>query len=476
MPSAQPTDEPTVVGWNVYSQSYSFSFSGQLTNATQIPTNDLTLILLPIPSLFPTATTSPTSNSALTPSPKPTSGSSLLPVHLMTLLPTTNPSFDPSLAPSSVPTQPSPEPSLEPSPVPSLHPTRSPTLQPTTTDTISVAVSLAMTATAEPTSEAKKSLKGAIASSLDIDEGYLKDFTVVSEATARRWVRRALLASYTWSVAFTVKAPLSETTFDSSSSYSENMESALTSDSFVSSVLSTVGATVDVTSISSEVTTTRNTPQPTVSVVAIGDGGEVDAEGSSGNNESSSDAIAVFVLLGVLVFAGIAAGLFFRRRRLVAKRDDESITNKSDTGVKLAGVQVETPKASLTFGDSMQSPKPGCIVKFLQEKAKIPSARVLFVADKFAEHGYESASDFERMTVLELSDEHLRDKIGLALIDIRKFKAALSRAPGQASTAGLVGGAASIGTVESSEMPLKSITLVPPQDDQMRSRNFSVIL
>jgi len=372
----------------------------------------------PVPSLVPTATMSPTLNPTLTPSPDPTSEPSLAPVPAMTPLPTTYLSFDPSLVPSSVSAHPSPVPSLEPSPVPSLHPTRSPTLQPTTTDTISVAVSLAMTATAEPTVEDKKSLKSAIASSLDIDEGYLKGFTIVSEATARRWVRRTLLASYTWNVAFTVKSPLSETTFDSSTSYSESMVSALTSDSFVSSVLSSVGATVDVTSISSEVTTTRNTPQPTVSVVAIGNGGEVEAQGSSGSDESSSDAMTVFVLLGVLVFAAIAAGLFFLRRRLIAKRDDERITNESDAGVKLGAVQVETPTASLTFGASMQPPKAGSIIKFLQEEAKILSARTLFVADQFAKHGYESASDFKGMTALELSDEHLRDEIGLVTVHL----------------------------------------------------------
>jgi len=292
-----------------------------------------------------------------------------------------------------------------------------------------------MTATAEPTVEDKKTLKSAIASSLDIDERYLKDFTVVSEATARRWVRRALLASYTWSVSFSVKAPLSETAFDSSTSLSENMESALTSDSFVSSVSSSVGATVDVTSISSEVTTTRNTPQPTLSL-AVDEAVVVnDVTSNDSNNESSAAAMVVYVLIGVLVFAAIAAGLFFLRRRLISKNDDETI-NSIGVGTELTAVQVQTPTASPTVEVPRQFSKADSVFVFLQEEVKISSTRSLLLAEKFAEHGYERASDFAGMTEVELSDDNLGDVIGLFLPEIRKFRAAASRGFDQAVIVG----------------------------------------
>jgi hypothetical protein len=339
-----------------------------------------------------------------------------------------------------------------------------------------------MTATAAPTSADKILLKSAIANSLDIDEGYLKDFTVVSEAAARRLVRRALLASYTWNVAFTVKAPLSETTSESSTSYSENLESALTSDSFVSSVSSSVGATVDVTSISSEVTTTRNTPQPTLSTVIEDVGEDDEGEGSSSNDEStSSAAMVVFVLVGVVVFAACIAGLVFLRRHLAAKTDDDDTINKTGTAVELTTVQVQTPTASprveARFEASMQSSKADSMLEFLLVEAKISSARALIVAEQFAKNGYESASDFEGMTAAELSDEHLRDVIGLSLIDMRKFRAASSRFSGQASTVGDVEGAAAVGAGDTLQTLLTGITsLVPPQIGQLRDRNFSVSL
>jgi len=199
----------------------------------------------------------------------------------------------------------------------------------------------------------------------------------------------------------------------------------------VSSVSSSVGATVDVTSISSEVTTTRNTPQPTLSLAVDEAAAVNDVNNNDGNNESSAAAMVVYVLVGVLVFAAIAAGLIFLRRRLISKVGIE--TNKSiGVGTELTAVQVQTPTASRTGEVPRQSSKAGSVFVFLLEEAKISSTRSLLLAEKFAEHGYESACDFEGMTEVELSDDNLGDVIGLFLPEIRKFRAAATRGVVQA--------------------------------------------
>jgi hypothetical protein len=213
-----------------------------------------------------------------------------------------------------------------------------------------------MTATSEPTSDKENTLKITIASLLGIDDGCLKDFTVTSQAAARRLVRRSLLATYTWTAAFMVKAPLSETTYESPAPIPAGMRSVLTSESFVSAVSSSVGATVDVTSVSSEVTATRNTPPPTASSV------------TSDKNEASSTAVALFVVLGIVVIAAVAAAVFFRLRR----KDDS--TSGTGAGLELT-VKVDKPKpAAMT--SMIELLEAGSVVEFLQLKAKAKSTPV----------------------------------------------------------------------------------------------------
>jgi hypothetical protein len=269
-----------------------------------------------------------------------------------------------------------------------------------------------MTATSEPTSDDKSTLKNKIASSIGVDEDYLKDFTVTSQAVARRSVRRSLLASYKWTVAFTVKAPLSETTYESAASFSVGVKSVLTSDSFVSAVSSSVGATVDVTSVSSEITATRNTPPLTASSV------------TSDNNETSSAAMALFAVLGILVIAAVAAAVFLRLRR--SKNDSTSGMGAYSANQELT-VKVDKPKpAAMTT--TIELLEAGSVVEFLQLKAKFSSKRALVLAKNFAEQGYEAASDFQNMTEIELSDQHLKDTIGLLFPEMRNFRDAVAGA------------------------------------------------
>ena len=124
----------------------------------------------------------------------------------------------------------------------------------------------------------------------------------------------------------------------------------------------------------------------------------------------------------------------------------------------------------------MQTPKVGSLLEFLQAEANISSARALLLAEQFAKNGYEKASDFAGMTELELNDEHLRDKMGLSLVDMRKFRAAVSRISRPPSAVGPYEGAPSVKTSGNSQTPLTGISVVPPQENQMRSRNFSVTL
>ena len=377
----------------------------------------------------------------------------------------TNPptSFNPSVAPSSGPTQPSPVPTLEPSPTPSVYPTRSPTWLPTTTDTISVAVSLAMTASAEPTDEDKKSLKNVIANSLEIDEGYLKDFTVVSKVAARRWIRRVLLTSFTWSVAFTVKAPLSETAFDSSTSYSENMKSTLTSDSFVSTVSTSIGAAVDVTSVSSEVTTTRNTPHPTLGPAV--DGYDDDGVNTDKNASNSSPVLMmVSVLLVIVALVAVASAVCVFRCRGIVKSHNDDAAIDMDVELEMTTVQAGAPAASPMLEVTHQSLQPGSVLEFLQVEVKLSSFRALKLAEQFSEYGYESTSDFFDMAEAELSDEHLRDVIGLYLPEIRKFRATVSRSFDQALFTGLSNEATAVESSDTHAHELADVSLMPKWD------------
>jgi hypothetical protein len=159
-------------------------------------------------------------------------------------------------------------------------------------------------------------------------------------------------------------------------------------------------------------------------------------EGSSNNDEStSSAAMVVFVLVGVVVFAASVAGLCYFRRRLTVK-NQETITS-INTGMELTAVHVQTPTASPTATEvSRQPPKVGSVIGFLEQEAKISSARTMQLAEKFAERGYEIAGDFEEMTAAELSDEYLGGVIGLFLPEIRKFRTARSRCFDKVGTVG----------------------------------------
>ena len=136
------------------------------------------------------------------------------------------------------PSPPSPTPA--PSPFPSTPP-------PTATDMLSFGVSLEMTSSAEPTTEDEADLKDLVADAMEVEASNIKSFSVTWAASGRR--RRRLLAVYTWAVSFTVSVALSTTDYSTDASFASFIEEALTSDSFTSVVSTTVGATVDTSSI-----------------------------------------------------------------------------------------------------------------------------------------------------------------------------------------------------------------------------------
>jgi len=332
-----------------------------------------------------------------------------------------------------------------------VDPTPSPTIPrtpvPTASDYVTIAVSLAMSATSEPTSSDEFFLKTTIASSLDLDESYLMDFTVTSQSTTRRWIRRSLLESYTWIVTFTVGASLSETAYESPSSFSAGIVSALTSDSFVSAVSTGIGATVDVSSVTAEVATAHGTA----------------ASNSSTSSDARSAAVVLYSLLGVLIV--VAAAFMYYRSRPIPK---SGIMSGIDTGVELS-VKVETsnsaqpPKSSIAaryrsrqqfksnaesakdmsldkLSVTVETPKPaqpaelneieyteGSILDFLTSEVKISSYRAEILVERFADYGYDLTSDFQGMTDDELSKENLQGSIGLHPPEMRKFLAAVKR-------------------------------------------------
>ena len=268
------------------------------------------------------------------------------------------------------------------SPVPA--PSNLPTLQPTMSDTVSVEVSLEMTASTAPTEDDKASLKASVASILGVEEGTLKSFTVTSNIVSRRF-RRNLLAAYTWNVGFTVTLSLSEIESSSAAAFADDIQLALTSTAFVSAVFSSVGATVNTSS---------------VSTAAV-------ERSSSSPDTDKSNATLVLILV---VLGGLAVGmccLAYRQRS-----SDGTVSNF-----------IELAHAHKPLAVAVEE---GSAIQFLL-KAKFTNERAAFVAALFAKDGYELAEDFKGMTEAELSDTFLLN-IGLAMVDIRRFRSAIAQA------------------------------------------------
>jgi hypothetical protein len=130
--------------------------------------------------------------------------------------------------------------------------------------------------------------------------------------------------------------------------------------------------------------------------------------------------MALFAVLGILVIAAVAAAVFFRLRR----KDDS--TSGMGAGLELT-VKVDKPKQAAKT-TTIEPLEAGSVVEFLQLKANFSSKRALELAENFAEQGYEAASDFQNMTEFELSDQQLKDTIGLLLPELRKFRDAVAGA------------------------------------------------
>ena len=235
-------------------------------------------------------------------------------------LPSATPSSLPSSSPSALTyAQPSPLPSGIPSSLPSsmptqtsmhsLLPTQLPTQLPSTEDTVSVAVSFSMIASSEPTANDNEELKEITANALNVDIVYLKGFNIISQPTARRWFRRGLLASYTWVVTFTLVISLQDSGSESASTLLNMVATSLTSDEFASTISSNIGATLDTTSVVVVVSSTRYTPQPTLSPTL---------ELANNIEKSNTDMVVLSSILGLSVIL-IASTVYYCRSR--AKKD-----------------------------------------------------------------------------------------------------------------------------------------------------------
>lgn len=211
------------------------------------------------------------------------------------------PSTIEGLTPLIVPEPPTPAPTT-PTPFPTLEPSLVPTEAPTRSDTITTEASVEMTSSAPPTDDDKATLKTTVAAAIGFDENELKEFKLMSSSTRRRHL---LAMSYTWTMSFRLTASLSESSFTSQDSFNTALESALTSFSFVSIVLSSVGATVNVASVKT-VDLSRNS-------------------NSSSDETGISSAGAAAILIGI-VLLGLAVCLSLN---LCACREYESGGNEA---------------------------------------------------------------------------------------------------------------------------------------------------
>jgi len=273
-----------------------------------------------------------------------------------------------------------------------------------------------MSAASNPTASDKEELKTIIANELGVAALYLKDFRIDSVSAARRLIRRRLLASYIWNVDFTLRIPISVSGLDSTSSLSTEIASALTSDAFLSIVASQIGATVDITSIVTEVTSTRKTSQPTLSTT-------VDINTNNNITSSKSDVVLLFILIGLPVI-GIMLTIFYCRQSHIMKNISAIIgkyISKEQT------VQMETNVAADTASTAKVPPKVISVLDFLQDDVKLQTPRVLYITKQFADQGYERANDLIWVTNREFSDHYLQDVIDLKQLEIRKLRAAIIR-------------------------------------------------
>ena len=131
-----------------------------------------------------------------------------------------------------------------------------------TVEPVEVAVELGPTSSLKLTSNKASELKGTIANELGVTEANLARYTT-SYTTSK--VRRALLqsiASYTWSVTFTVEVPLSTADVSSAEGLSAENNTELSSTDLQSNVMTDLGVVVTAVSASSDVVV--SSPAPTL--------------------------------------------------------------------------------------------------------------------------------------------------------------------------------------------------------------------
>ena len=168
------------------------------------------------------------------------------------------PTLEPSLRPTAVPTH-------LPTAQPTFQPTHVPTSQPSTLDTVAVAISMSLSATQAHNPAQEAALKTTIATTSGIDEGDIQGFTVTSVANRRRRLGedpkagRRQLASYTWSISYSVVSSLGATGYSSASDYAAAMHSSLTS-GIVGAIQTNLGVTVSSPVVSAVVLTRSPTP------------------------------------------------------------------------------------------------------------------------------------------------------------------------------------------------------------------------
>lgn len=168
-----------------------------------------------------------------------------------TCAPTSMPSSAPTMLPSPAPSAPT----ILPNPAPTPLPIPQPTPAPTTTTMVSMAVAANFVASAVPTAADTSAMKVAIADALEVDQGAMASFTLTASSRRLSNLESAYsfrrLTSVWWSVSFVlyydVGVPSAE--YTDKPSFEKSFQEILVSDAFQATVISQVGATLDVASV-----------------------------------------------------------------------------------------------------------------------------------------------------------------------------------------------------------------------------------
>ena len=230
-------------------------------------------------------------------------------------------------------------------------PTSQPSLAPTAADTVSVSVSMQMSASQPPTESDKSNVKTSIANAVGVAESSVMGFSLTYSSSSRRHVRRKLLA-YQWTAAFEIRVVLASTSFGSASGLATSVNTALTSDSFITSIGNTVGAIVDTSSLLVFVQTRHPSLSPTA------------APSFSSEEEQEGNSVLGIIALAVLLvcLAGACYGCSRLCGRLCGSRRSKPAEVARRAPTANVVVYSQPPTAQVVYATS-EGPRgvPGAV-------------------------------------------------------------------------------------------------------------------